>query len=227
MPLLNDNFLKLKAGYLFPEIGRRVSAFAAENPDAKIIRLGIGDVTEPLPPAIVEAMHRAVDDMATRESFHGYGPEQGYAFLRDKIVEHDYVARGCDIAADEIFISDGSKCDCGNSRSRGHSCLRSCPPSRSSVRMTVPESACRPASAPRLTLAIMWQRKRVCARMMGLGWYLQRTPAPVAHIHVAGRWRGAHNRRSMSTRRATTDVASAAGMCKCVCAGYRRCTELW
>ncbi|MEX0745220.1 MAG: LL-diaminopimelate aminotransferase [Phycisphaeraceae bacterium] len=111
---INDNYLKLKAGYLFPEIARRVSAFAEANPDAKLIKLGIGDVTEPLPAACREAMHKAIDDMADRASFHGYGPEQGYPWLRDTIASHDYRARGCDIHADEIFISDGSKCDTGN-----------------------------------------------------------------------------------------------------------------
>ncbi len=111
---INDNYLKLKAGYLFPEIGRRVTAFSQANPDAKIIRLGIGDVTEPLPSAITKAMHEAVDDMARRESFKGYGPEQGYAFLREPIAQHDFQSRGVDISADEIFISDGSKCDSGN-----------------------------------------------------------------------------------------------------------------
>jgi LL-diaminopimelate aminotransferase len=114
MPHINDHYLKLKAGYLFPEIGRRVATFAAEHPDAKIIRLGIGDVTEPLPPAITEAMHKAVDDMARRESFRGYGPEQGYDFLREAIAKHDFQARGANVAADEIFVSDGSKCDSGN-----------------------------------------------------------------------------------------------------------------
>ena len=114
MARINDNFLKLKAGYLFPEIARRVSAFAAANPDAKIIRMGIGDVTEPLPAAVVEATHRAVDEMSKRETFHGYGPEQGYDFLREAIAKNDYQARGADISADEIFVSDGSKCDGGN-----------------------------------------------------------------------------------------------------------------
>lgn len=114
MVQINDNFLKLKAGYLFPEIARRVNEFSQANPDANIIRLGIGDVTEPLPPAIVKAMHEAVDEMATRDSFHGYGPEQGYAFLRDPIAAQDYQARGVNVSADEIFISDGSKCDTGN-----------------------------------------------------------------------------------------------------------------
>src|SRR6202000_3273534 len=84
------------------------------HPDAKIIRMGIGDVTEPLPQACVEAMHKAVDDMATRSGFHGYGPEQGYDWLRDAVAKKDYQSRKCDIAADEIFISDGSKCDCAN-----------------------------------------------------------------------------------------------------------------
>jgi len=111
---INENYLKLKAGYLFPEIARRVNEFAAAHPDAPIIKLGIGDVTEPLPAACVEAMHKAVDDMAKRETFHGYGPEQGYPWLREKIAEHDFRGRGCDIDASEIFISDGSKCDTGN-----------------------------------------------------------------------------------------------------------------
>lgn len=114
MPQINDSYLKLKAGYLFPEIGRRVSAFCQAHPEAKVIRLGIGDVTEPLPSAIIAAIHNAVDEMARRETFRGYGPEQGYDFLREAIVQHDYRARGCGIAADEVFISDGSKCDTGN-----------------------------------------------------------------------------------------------------------------
>ncbi len=114
MPTINNNFLKLKAGYLFPEIGRRVAEFIKANPDAaeKIIKLGIGDVTEPLPEACIVAMHKAVDEQSQHESFHGYGPEQGYPFLCEAIAEHDYLSRGCDISADEIFISDGSKCDC-------------------------------------------------------------------------------------------------------------------
>ncbi len=114
MALVNENFLKLKAGYLFPEIGRRVSKYAAEHPDAKIIRLGIGDVTEPLPAAVTEALHKAVDEMATRASFRGYGPEQGYDFLRNAIAQNDFQSRGCNVSADEIFVSDGSKCDSGN-----------------------------------------------------------------------------------------------------------------
>lgn len=114
MAHINDNFLKLKAGYLFPEIGRRVRAFSEANPDAAIIKLGIGDVTEPLPPAIVEAMHSAVDEMADRKTFRGYGPEQGYPFLRDAICKNDYRYRGIDVSPEEIFVSDGSKCDSGN-----------------------------------------------------------------------------------------------------------------
>ena len=114
MAHINDHYLKLKAGYLFPEIGRRVAAFAKENPAARIIRMGIGDVTEPLPPACIEAMHKAVDEQARRETFHGYGPEQGYDFLREAIATNDFQSRGCDVAADELFVSDGSKCDCGN-----------------------------------------------------------------------------------------------------------------
>ena len=114
MIFVNENFSKLKAGYLFPEIGRRVNAFAQANPDAGIIKLGIGDVTEPLAPAVIDAMHKAVDDMATTDAFHGYGPEQGYAFLREVIVENDYKVRDIQVDADEIFVSDGTKCDTGN-----------------------------------------------------------------------------------------------------------------
>ncbi|MCF4967055.1 LL-diaminopimelate aminotransferase [Nostoc sp. CMAA1605] len=114
MATINDNYLKLKAGYLFPEIARRVNAFAQANPDAKIIRLGIGDVTEPLPEACRTAMIKAVEEMGDRATFQGYGPEQGYAWLREKIAAQDFQARGCDIDASEIFISDGSKCDTGN-----------------------------------------------------------------------------------------------------------------
>lgn len=111
---VNENYSKIKASYLFTEIAHRVGAHQAANPDAKIIRLGIGDVTEPLAPAVIEAMHKAVDDVADRSSFYGYGPEQGYAFLRDKVAAVDFAERGVDIASDEIFISDGAKCDCGN-----------------------------------------------------------------------------------------------------------------
>src|SRR6266581_8604838 len=109
MALLNDNYLKLKAGYLFPEIGRRVKAFCDANPEAakRLIRCGIGDVTEPLPPAVVAALHKAVDEMAVRETFHGYGPEQGYEFLRHAIAQNDYADHEMEISADEIFISDG------------------------------------------------------------------------------------------------------------------------
>ena len=114
MTLVNEHYLKLKAGYLFPEIGRRVQAFAAANPQAKILRLGIGDVTRPLPPAVVSAMRRAVEEMGVVETFRGYGPEQGYRFLIDQIIQHDYQARGVSLDADEVFVSDGAKCDCGN-----------------------------------------------------------------------------------------------------------------
>jgi LL-diaminopimelate aminotransferase len=114
MATINDNYLKLKAGYLFPEIARRVNEFAKNNPDAPIIRLGIGDVTEPLPEACRTAMIQAVEDMGDRSKFKGYGPEQGYEWLRTAIAQHDFQARGCNIDASEIFISDGSKCDCGN-----------------------------------------------------------------------------------------------------------------
>ncbi len=114
MAQINDHYLKLQAGYLFPEIARRVNAFASEHPEAKLIKLGIGDVTQPLPPAVVEAMRHAVDELAHADTFRGYGPEQGYRFLRDAIVEHDYQARGCAVDADEVFVSDGSKCDTAN-----------------------------------------------------------------------------------------------------------------
>jgi len=111
---VNENYSKIRASYLFTEIAHRVADHQARNPGAKVIRLGIGDVTEPLAPAVVEAMHRAVDDEATRERFHGYGPEQGYAFLREKAAKCDFQDRGVDVSADEIFVSDGAKCDCGN-----------------------------------------------------------------------------------------------------------------
>ena len=114
MAFINEHYLKLKAGYLFPEISRRVAAFAKANPSAKIIRMGIGDVTEPLPNSVIQAMHKAVDEMASAATFRGYGPEQGYDFLREAIAKNDFQSRGCDIAADEIFVSDGSKCDTGN-----------------------------------------------------------------------------------------------------------------
>ena len=114
MALINDHYLKLKAGYLFPEIGRRVNKFCEENPDAAVIKLGIGDVTEPLPATIREAMHKAVDEMGDPTTFHGYGPEQGYGFLREAITKNDFHSRGIDVSADEIFVSDGSKCDTGN-----------------------------------------------------------------------------------------------------------------
>ncbi len=114
MVQVNSNYLKLKAGYLFPEIARRVKAFSEANPEAALIRLGIGDVTEPLPLACRNAMKAAVDEMGTADGFHGYGPEQGYGWLRDAIAKHDFQARGCEISADEIFVSDGSKCDSSN-----------------------------------------------------------------------------------------------------------------
>ncbi len=114
MATINDNYLKLKAGYLFPEIARRVNTFAEANPQAQIIKLGIGDVTEPLPEACRQAMIKAVEEMGDRSTFKGYGPEQGYGWLREKIATEDFQARGCDIDASEIFISDGSKCDSGN-----------------------------------------------------------------------------------------------------------------
>jgi LL-diaminopimelate aminotransferase len=116
MAHLNSHYLKLKAGYLFPEIGRRVKAFTEANPAAaaRLIRCGIGDVTEPLPAAAREAMHGAIADLGQRETFHGYGPEGGYEFLRHAIAKSDYRSRGIEISDDEVFVSDGSKCDCAN-----------------------------------------------------------------------------------------------------------------
>ena len=115
MAYLNENYLKLEAGYLFPEVARRVREFCEANPEAakRLIRCGIGDVTEPLPPATIDAMKQAVDEMGKRETFRGYGPEQGYEFLRSAIAQHDYRDRNIEMADDEIFVSDGSKCDCG------------------------------------------------------------------------------------------------------------------
>jgi LL-diaminopimelate aminotransferase len=114
MALINENYLKLQAGYLFPEIGRRVREFAETNPDKKIIRMGIGDVTQPLVPSVIKAFHEGVEEMGHASTFKGYGPEQGYEFLREAIAQNDYQSRGVDIPSDDIFVSDGSKCDTGN-----------------------------------------------------------------------------------------------------------------
>ena len=111
---INDNYLKLPGSYLFSTIGKKVAAYSAANPDKNIIRLGIGDVTQPIAPSIIAAMHKAVDEMGNAETFHGYAPDLGYEFLRDVIAKDDYQARGCNISADEIFISDGAKSDSGN-----------------------------------------------------------------------------------------------------------------
>ena len=111
---VNEDYLKLPGSYLFSTIGKKVAAFQAANPDKSIIRLGIGDVTQPLAPAIIEALHSAVDEMAHAETFHGYAPDLGYEFLRNAMAKNDYQDRGCDIKADEVFISDGAKCDSGN-----------------------------------------------------------------------------------------------------------------
>ncbi|WP_182188384.1 LL-diaminopimelate aminotransferase [Pectinatus frisingensis] len=114
MTVVNENYLKLPGSYLFAEIARRVKAFKDKNPSADIISLGIGDVTQPLAPVVIKALHKAVDEMADASTFRGYGPEQGYDFLREKIVKTVYHAHGADIAPDEIFVSDGAKSDCGN-----------------------------------------------------------------------------------------------------------------
>jgi LL-diaminopimelate aminotransferase len=111
---INEHYLKLQASYLFSDIAKRIAAFQEANPDKEIIRLGIGDVTKALPPACIAAFHQAVEEMAEDSSFRGYGPEQGYAFLREAIAENDFQARGAEISPDEIFISDGAKCDTGN-----------------------------------------------------------------------------------------------------------------
>ena len=114
MALINENYQKLPSNYLFSEIAKRVNIYQTQNPKAKIIRLGIGDVTQPLPKVCIDAMKIAVDEMADAKTFRGYGPEQGYEFLRNKIADYNYKRRGINVNADEIFISDGSKCDCGN-----------------------------------------------------------------------------------------------------------------
>ena len=108
---INDNYLKLPGSYLFSTIGKKVREYSEAHPEKEIIRLGIGDVTQPIAPAIIEAMHKAVDEMGVQETFRGYAPDLGYEFLRDAIAEGDYKARGCAIEADEIFVSDGAKCD--------------------------------------------------------------------------------------------------------------------
>ena len=114
MAKVNDNYLKLPGSYLFSTIGKKVREYAAANPDAKILYMGIGDVTQPIAPAVIDALHESVDEMANAETFRGYAPDLGYEFLRDVIAQRDYRDRGCEIAADEIFVSDGAKCDCGN-----------------------------------------------------------------------------------------------------------------
>ena len=111
---INDNYLKLPGSYLFSTIGKKVKAYTEANPDKSIIRLGIGDVTQPLVPAIIDSLHSAVDEMGNAETFHGYAPDLGYEFLRNAMAQNDYKARGCDISPDEVFISDGAKCDSGN-----------------------------------------------------------------------------------------------------------------
>lgn len=111
---INENYLKLPGSYLFSTIGKKVAAYQKANPDREIIRLGIGDVTQPLAPAIIEALHKAVDEMGQADTFRGYAPDLGYAFLREAIVKKDYEAWGCQVAADEVFVSDGAKSDCGN-----------------------------------------------------------------------------------------------------------------
>lgn len=114
MALVNEHFLKLQSNYLFSDIAKKVNSFKITHPKNKIIRMGIGDVTQPLAPAVIEAMHKAVDEMAHKETFHGYGPEQGYSFLIDAIIKNDYESIGVFIEPSEVFISDGAKSDCGN-----------------------------------------------------------------------------------------------------------------
>ena len=114
MVKVNENFLKLPGSYLFSEVARRINAYTAAHPQAEIIKLSIGDVTRPLVPQVIQAMHAAVDEMSTTEGFHGYGPEQGYEFLREAIAQGDYAARGVSVLSGEIFVSDGAKSDCGN-----------------------------------------------------------------------------------------------------------------
>ena len=114
MVKINDNYLKLPGSYLFSMIGKKVAAYTAEHPDREVIRLGIGDVTQPIAPAIISALHSAVDEMGEQATFKGYAPDLGYEFLRRMIAEKDYRPKGCDISPDEIFVSDGAKCDCGN-----------------------------------------------------------------------------------------------------------------
>lgn len=114
MASVNEYFLRLPGSYLFSDIAKRVSAYQAANPERKLIRLGIGDVTRPLPPACIQAMHQAVEELASADTFHGYGPEQGYSFLAEAIIRHDYASRGIDLTPSEVFISDGAKSDTGN-----------------------------------------------------------------------------------------------------------------
>lgn len=114
MALMNEYFLKLQSSYLFSDIAKKVNNFMVTHPEEKIIRMGIGDVTQPLAPAALSAMHKAVDDMGCKETFHGYGPEQGYSFLIEAIIKNDFASRGIFIEPDEVFVNDGAKSDCGN-----------------------------------------------------------------------------------------------------------------
>jgi LL-diaminopimelate aminotransferase len=111
---INENYSKLQASYLFSNIAKRVNQFQADNPEMELIKLGIGDVTRPLTPAVIDAFHKGVDDMSRGETFKGYGPEQGYSFLREAIAKGDFQSRGCDIKGEDVFVSDGAKCDTGN-----------------------------------------------------------------------------------------------------------------
>ena len=114
MARANEDYLKLPGSYLFTEIGRKVREYKARHPEADVISLGIGDVTQPIAPSVIDALHKAVDEMGRADTFRGYAPDLGYEFLRSAIAEKDFKARGCDISADEIFVSDGAKCDCSN-----------------------------------------------------------------------------------------------------------------
>ena len=135
---INENYLKLKSSYLFVEVARREADFVKENPDADVIKMGIGDVTKPLVPAVVDAFHKAVDEMANADTFMGYGPEQGYDFLAEAIIENDFKVHGVDLDVSEVFISDGAKCDTGTFRKSSVLTIRLQLPIRFILYMSIP-----------------------------------------------------------------------------------------